>query len=89
MLGYRVTYLLLGPVLLGSTLLLGCTWQDDFRSRIQPRPPVPDARSNHTEPDFSGTYEHDASEVAAESTTPDIDQLSILPEVPEHPLATE
>lgn len=77
-------------VILGSMILLvsvgGCKWRDDFRDREQPQMLVQPERAtlNMDSTDYT-TNPIWEEEVIQQAPLPAIDNLSIIPEVPEYP----
>lgn len=79
-------------ILVGFLLvtLQGCKWVDDFRERERPQylELPPRATLNPDAKDYKGDDTHcdeDDAEMAAERDLPYIDEVSPIPEVPDHP----
>lgn len=64
----------------------GCKWRDDFRDRAQPQMLEQSERAtlNIDSTDYMTNPTCEEKEIQ-QTPLPDIDNLSIIPEVPEHP----
>lgn len=75
-------------VLLGNQ---GCRWNDDFRDRAQPQLLEQQPRPT-LNPDSNDYVEDDTNpEAMVDKTTPlpDVDGLSEIPELPDHPIGAD
>lgn len=65
----------------------GCKWRDDFRDRSQPQllEPAPRPTLNPDSTDYNGNPIEEEERVEKETSLPAIDNLSTIPEVPDHP----
>lgn len=76
-------------VVIGSTILLicmqGCKWRDDFRDRAQPQILEQPERATLNIDSTDYTTKPICAEDIQKTPLPDIDNLSIIPEVPEYP----
>ena len=82
--------IVISAIMISSMFLLGnngCRWQDDFRSREHPRVSEPEYKPtfNSDSPYYVGDDVASGREVQKEVPLDDIDGLSNIPEVPEHP----
>lgn len=75
---------LLGLVVLGTQ---GCKWVDDFRERQQPQylERVTRPTLNPDSVDYKGDDTHCEEDNEALTPVPEIDEISPIPEVPNHP----
>lgn len=76
-------------ILLGFFVLVGqgCKWVDDFRERQQPQylERVTRPTLNPYSVDYKGDDTHCEEDEAMSTSLPEIDELSPIPDVPEHP----
>jgi hypothetical protein len=86
----RKQFITLSTFFFWGVLLLtaqGCKWQDDFRARDQtqylPQPVRPTLNPDSI--DYEGDDTNKTEDDEKATALPDIDGLSTIPEVPEHP----
>lgn len=84
------SFRLLTLVALLALTVIGCKWQDDFRSRVHPQHENPAPRPTFNED--SEEYVGDEMAKGRKPSGPElkaIDDLSTIPELPDEPTITE
>ncbi len=69
-------------------VVVGCRWNDDFRSRIQPQPKTlePEPTFNVDSPDYVGDdVAHGLRDTSQDELVEPIDELSDIPDLPDSP----
>ena len=75
-------------ILILSTCVLvgGCKWKDDFRGRLQPQQQLLEPKPTFNEDSSQYVGDELAKGIKTEVPLESIDELSEIPELPEHPV---